>query len=100
MLRCMLPALRSGEGDRNLLALLTVSTIAIGLFYGTGLFYGERTRITIMEYWRRWVVHLLVDGSLEVLATAALAFIFPSSGLVLKRFVMSASPPPAPRFIV
>src|SRR3546814_9998193 len=65
MLRCMLPALRSGEGDRNLLALLTVSTIAIGLFYGTGLFYGERTHITILEYWRWWVVHLWVEGILD-----------------------------------
>src|SRR3546814_13591242 len=53
MLRCMVPPLRTGEGDRNLLALLTVSTIAIGLFYGTCLFYGARTSITIMELWRR-----------------------------------------------
>src|SRR3546814_12418289 len=78
MLRCMVPPLRTGEGDRNLLALLTVSTIAIGLFYGTGLFYGERTHITIMEYWRWWVVHLWVEGIFEVFATAAIAFIFAS----------------------
>ena len=29
--------------DKNLLALLTASVGAIGLFYGAGLFYGERT---------------------------------------------------------
>src|SRR3546814_14553547 len=50
MLRGMLPAFKK-DGDKNLLALLAASTIAIGLFYGTGLFYGERTHITIMEYW-------------------------------------------------
>src|SRR3546814_10703995 len=86
MLRCMLPALRRKEGgDKNLLALLTVSTIAIGLFYGTGLFYGERTHITIMEYWRWWVVHLWVEGLFEVFATAAIAFIFASMGLVSRQ---------------
>ena len=56
MLRAFIPALKQG-GDKNLLALLCTSTIAIGLFYGTGLFYGERTNITIMEYWRWWVAY-------------------------------------------
>lgn len=100
MLRCMLPALRTGEGDRNLLALLTVSTIAIGLFYGTGLFYGERTHITIMEYWRWWVVHLWVEGIFEVFATAAIAFIFASMGLVSKRIATAASLASASLFMV
>jgi hypothetical protein len=57
MLRAIVPAFRHG-GDKNLLALLCASTVTIGLFYGAGLFYGERTHITIMEYWRWWVVHL------------------------------------------
>src|SRR3546814_18048804 len=73
------------DGDKNLLALLAASTIAIGLFYGTGLFYGERTHITIMEYWRWWVVHLWVEGFFEVFATTALAFIFATMGLVSRR---------------
>src|SRR3546814_2213853 len=80
MLRGMLPAFKK-DGDKNLLALLAASTIAIGLFYGTGLFYGERTHITIMEYWRWWVVHLWVEGFFEVFATTALAFIFATMGL-------------------
>src|SRR3546814_21166089 len=53
MLRAMIPAMRGG-GDKNLIALLCLSVVAIGLFYGSGLFYGERTHITIMEYWRWW----------------------------------------------
>src|SRR3546814_10154397 len=64
MLRAMVPALRK-DGDKNLVALLCVSVIAIGLFYGSGLFYGERTPISIMEYWRWWVVHLWVERSEE-----------------------------------
>ncbi|OZG74785.1 nitric oxide reductase large subunit [Hahella sp. CCB-MM4] len=78
-------------GDKNLLALLTASVIAIGLFYGSAFFYGERTHISIMEYWRWWVVHLWVEGFFEVFATTALAFIFCSLGLVSKRMATTAS---------
>src|SRR5690625_400358 len=90
MLRAMVPALKK-EGDKNLLALFTASTICIGLFYGAGLFYGERTHITIMEYWRWWVVHLWVEGIFEVFATVALAVIFATLGLVSKRTATAAS---------
>lgn len=90
MLRGMVPALRQ-PGDKNLLALLTASVVAIGLFYGAGFFYGERTHISIMEYWRWWIVHLWVEGFFEVFATTALAFIFCSMGLVSRSIATSAS---------
>ncbi|GAB3017507.1 nitric-oxide reductase large subunit [Bowmanella dokdonensis] len=90
MLRGIIPALRQ-PGDRNLLALLTASVVAIGLFYGAGFFYGERTHLSIMEYWRWWIVHLWVEGFFEVFATAALAFIFCSMGLVSRTVATSAS---------
>lgn len=90
MLRGMVPALKK-DGDKNLLALFCASTVAIGIFYGAGLFYGERTAITIMEYWRWWVVHLWVEGFFEVFATASLAFIFASLGLISKRGATAAS---------
>lgn len=99
MLRAMLPAFKK-DGDKNLLALLCMSTIAIGLFYGAGLFYGERTHITVMEYWRWWVVHLWVEGIFEVFATTALAFIFSSMGLVSKRVATAASLASASLFMV
>lgn len=99
MLRAILPAFKL-DGDKNLLALLCLSTITIGLFYGSGLFYGERTHITIMEYWRWWVVHLWVEGIFEVFATAALAFIFSSMGLVSKRMATMASLASASLFMV
>jgi nitric oxide reductase subunit B len=90
MLRGIIPALRQ-PGDKNLLALLTASVVAIGLFYGAGFFYGERTHISIMEYWRWWIVHLWVEGFFEVFATTALAFIFCSMGLVSRTVATSAS---------
>ncbi|MCL6702839.1 nitric-oxide reductase large subunit [Pseudomonas sp. T1.Ur] len=90
MLRCIVPALYK-PGDQNLLALLSASVVAIGLFYGAGLFYGERTNLSVMEYWRWWVVHLWVEGFFEVFATTALAFIFSSMGLVSSRMATTAS---------
>lgn len=91
MVRGILPALRQPGGDKNLLALLTASVGAIGLFYGAGLFYGERTNLSVMEYWRWWVVHLWVEGFFEVFATTALAFIFSTMGLVSARMATTAS---------
>ncbi|KAB7619504.1 nitric-oxide reductase large subunit [Alkalilimnicola sp. S0819] len=90
MMRGIAPALRQG-GDKHLLVLLTASVVAIGLFYGAGLAYGERTHISIMEYWRWWVVHLWVEGFFEVFATTALAFIFCSMGLVSRTMATAAA---------
>lgn len=90
MLRAVVPAFKS-PGDKNLLALFAASVICVGLFYGAGLFYGERTNLSVMEYWRWWVVHLWVEGFFEVFATVSLAFIFSSMGLVSRTMATSAS---------
>lgn len=90
MLRGIVPALRQ-PGDKHLLGLLTASVVCIGLFYGAGFFYGERTHLSVMEYWRWWIVHLWVEGFFEVFATTALAFIFCSMGLVSRRIATTAS---------
>ena len=100
MLRGIAPALKHPDGDKNLLALLTSSVVAIGLFYGAGLFYGERTHLTVMEYWRWWVVHLWVEGFFEVFATTALAFIFATLGLVSQRMATTASLASASLFLL
>ena len=55
MLRCIAPALKLAKDSKQLLLLFSASTIAIGLFYGGGLFYGARTHISIMEFWRWWL---------------------------------------------
>jgi nitric oxide reductase subunit B len=90
MLRGIGPAFKR-VGDKNLLALFTASVVAIGLFYSAGFSYGERTHLSVMEYWRWWVVHLWVEGFFEVFATTALAFIFSTLGLVSARMATTAS---------
>ncbi len=99
MLRGTVAAFKQ-PGDKNLLALFFASVLAVGLFYGSGLFYGERTNLSIMEYWRWWVVHLWVEGFFEVFATAALAFIFVNLGLVSKRLATASALASASLFLV
>lgn len=91
MLRCIAPALKVAKDSKQLLLLFTASTVAIGLFYGGGLFYGARTHISIMEFWRWWVVHLWVEGFFEVFATVAIAFIFVTLGLIKPKSATKAS---------
>lgn len=91
MLRCIAPALKIAKDSKQLLLLFTASTIAIGLFYGGGLFYGARTHLSIMEFWRWWVVHLWVEGFFEVFATVAIAFIFVTLGLIKPSSATKAS---------
>lgn len=66
----------------SLVFLVAIATVAIGLLYGAGLMWGQHTHISIMEYWRWWVVHLWVEGNLEVFATAIVAALFVRMGLL------------------
>jgi nitric oxide reductase subunit B len=76
-----LPSERGGEA-KSITTLLFLSTVAIGLFYGAGLMWGEHTHLSMVEYWRWWVVHLWVEGFFEVFATAVIAFLFTKLGLL------------------
>ena len=81
MLRALWPALRK-TGDKSLLMLLLVASVSIALLYGAGLMWGQNTHISVMEYWRWWVVHLWVEGVFEVFATAIIALLFVRMGLL------------------
>jgi nitric oxide reductase subunit B len=80
--RSLWPALRAKGENKTLLWLLFLSTVAIGLFYAAGFMWGKHTHISMVEYWRWWVVHLWVEGFFEVFATAIIALLFTRLGLV------------------
>jgi nitric oxide reductase subunit B len=80
--RALWPALRSQNESRSIVGLLFLSTVAIGLFFAAALFWGERTHLSMVEYWRWWLVHLWVEGFFEVFATAVIAFLFTKLGLL------------------
>jgi nitric oxide reductase subunit B len=88
--RALWPAIRRGGESKPIVTLLFLSTVAIGVFYGAGLMWGEHTHLSMVEYWRWWVVHLWVEGFFEVFATAAIALIFTRLGLVRARTATSA----------
>jgi len=82
VIRAIRPALKNAGDQRHLLWLFLMSAAAIGLFYGAGLNWGQHTHLSIVEYWRWWVVHLWVEGFFEVFATTVIAFFFTRLGLI------------------
>jgi nitric oxide reductase subunit B len=47
--------------------------------------WNEHTHLSMVEYWRWWLVHLWVEGFFEVFATAVIAFLFTRLGLLQAR---------------
>ena len=56
-----------------------------------GLTWGQHTHLSIVEYWRWWVIHLWVEGFFEVFATTVIAFFFYRLNLVTPRLAAQAS---------
>jgi nitric oxide reductase subunit B len=61
---------------------VVLATVSIGLLYAAGFMWGKNTNLSIMEYWRWWVVHLWVEGVFEVFATAIISVLFVRMGLL------------------
>ncbi|MFD0737863.1 nitric-oxide reductase large subunit [Lysobacter koreensis] len=81
--RALWPVLRGAANEaKSIISLLFLSTVAIGVFFGAALMWGEHTHISEVEYWRWWLVHLWVEGFFEVFATAVMALIFTRLGLI------------------
>lgn len=91
MVRVLVPALRQTGHQKQLVTLLAVATGAIALFYGAGLTWGQHSHLTMVEYWRWWVVHLWVEGFFEVFATTVIAFVFMRLNLVRPNLAASAA---------
>jgi len=94
VLRAIYPALvdrRGGLFDmaldsrKHIIFLLAIATICIGLLYGAGFFWGQHTHISVMNYWRWWIVHLWVEGVFEVFAATLLSILFIHMGLLRVR---------------
>ena len=80
--RTAIPALRKKGSAKSLIVLYFLSTTGIALFYSPGLFWGMRSHLSVVEYWRWWVVHLWVEGYFEVFATVVIAFLFAKLGVI------------------
>ena len=91
MVRVLLPALRKTGDQKQLVVLLAVASTAIALFYGAGLTWGQHSHLSMVEYWRWWVVHLWVEGFFEVFATTVIAFFFMRLQLIRPGIAASAA---------
>jgi nitric oxide reductase subunit B len=80
--RSAVAALKQGTSSRSLVLLYLATTAGIAFFYAPGLFWGMRSHLTTVEYWRWWVVHLWVEGFFEVFATTVVAFLFARLGVI------------------
>ncbi|WP_076410114.1 nitric-oxide reductase large subunit [Shewanella sp. UCD-KL12] len=84
------PALNKQGDMAPVVWVLYASCVAIGLFYGAGLFMGKHTNLAIAEYWRWWVVHLWVEGFFETFATSVIALMLVRLGLIRTRSANAA----------
>lgn len=84
------PALSERSDNRPVIWVLYASCVAIGLFYGAGLFQGKHTNLAMAEYWRWWVVHLWVEGFFETFATSVISLMFVRLGLIRAKSANSA----------
>jgi nitric oxide reductase subunit B len=91
MLRAIRPAFRIRGEHRPLVLVFALSAASIALFYGAGLMYGRQTHLSMVEYWRWWVVHLWVEGFFEVFATTVIAFLFARLQLIRPQLAAEAS---------
>jgi nitric oxide reductase subunit B len=82
VLRTAYPAFKKNDSRKSLLLLYMISTAGIALFYAPGLFWGMKSHLSVVEYWRWWVVHLWVEGFFEVFATVVVAFLFARLGVI------------------
>ncbi|MBO0323785.1 nitric-oxide reductase large subunit [Muricauda sp. CAU 1633] len=74
--RHVLFGIRKKEESKHLLSILLIAVVAIGLFFFSGLMYGENSTLPVINYWRWWLVHLWVEGFFEVFATVIIAYLF------------------------
>jgi nitric oxide reductase subunit B len=89
--RTAIPALKKSGDSKSLLYLYLFSTAGIAIFYAPGLFWGMKTNLSVVEYWRWWVVHLWVEGFFEVFATVVIAFLFAKLQVVNPKTAAEAS---------
>jgi nitric oxide reductase subunit B len=91
VVRAAWPAVRSSGESKQLVNIFLMSSAAIALFYGAGLNWGQHSHLSMVEYWRWWVVHLWVEGFFEVFATTVIAFFFARIGLIKHLFAARAA---------
>jgi nitric oxide reductase subunit B len=78
------PALKDPD-RREISWLFMAAAAAIPLFYLPAFFFGSSTNYTLVDNWRFWIIHLWVEGFMELLVTVMVAVTFFRMGLVSRQ---------------
>ena len=70
---------------RSLVVFYAISSVLVVAFFGFGLMYGRGTHLTIVEYWRWFVVHIWVESIFEFFGLSVIALFLVTLGLVPAR---------------
>lgn len=75
------PALKD-PGRREIGVLFLLGALMIPLFYLPAFFFDSASNFSVVDTWRFWIIHLWVEGFLEVFVTVLVAMTFVQLGLV------------------
>lgn len=75
LLQALAPAKRDPE-RREISRLFLFTAIAIPVFYIPAIVFGSGEKLTIVDTWRFWIVHLWVEAFLELFVTVLVATMF------------------------
>lgn len=75
------PARKDPEA-REVSSLFFYVAITIPLFYLPAMFFTGSSHYTVVDNWRFWIIHLWVEGFLELFVTVMIASIFYKLGLI------------------
>ncbi|MBZ0159670.1 MAG: cbb3-type cytochrome c oxidase subunit I [bacterium] len=81
LVRAMAPA-RDNPKQRHVVWLFQYAALAIPLFYLPAMFFNSTTHLSVVDNWRFWIVHLWVEGFLELFVTVMVALIFFQLGVM------------------
>lgn len=81
LVRAMAPA-RQNPTQQEVISLFQYAALTIPLFYLPAMFFGSTTHLSVVDNWRFWIVHLWVEGFLELFVTVMVALIFLELGVM------------------
>ncbi len=81
LVRAVAPAQQDPQ-RREVASLFLYAALGIPLFYLPAMFFGSTTHFSIVDLWRFWIVHLWVEGFLELFVTVMVALMFFQLGII------------------
>ncbi|MFP5213599.1 MAG: nitric-oxide reductase large subunit [Acidobacteriota bacterium] len=79
--RSVAPGMKA-KGREEITTLFFIGAVTIPLFYLPAFFFDSASNYSVVDMWRFWIIHLWVEGFLELFVTVLVAVIFFQLGMV------------------